>query len=173
MKERIYYAKRLLLIFFGFYALFIAVPVLAFEQVCASGYGSTAYNDTYVYVDDVNSRSRYENGTYQICFQGDHWQFNDIGDCVGGPDVAYYDDDNGSWAEPTEVPSWEVGAGSSPAGTVVDCTPVPPEATTTVATSTEAYLGSIAFGNAIEIGLLSLIAIGYVYNSLSTKKPWR
>lgn len=46
-------------------------------------------------------------------------------------------------------------------------------ATTTNATSTDALLGSINFGISILIFIGLLIAMGLVYNSVNSKKPWQ
>jgi len=42
-----------------------------------------------------------------------------------------------------------------------------------VATTTDSYLGSLAFGSAVVVVLLSLISVGFIYNNMSNKKPWR
>lgn len=45
-------------------------------------------------------------------------------------------------------------------------------ATSTSATSTEALLGSIAFGQAILICLVFLMVVGFMWNNMTLKKPW-
>jgi len=154
------------------FSLLFASSAYAASEVCATGFGSVGYDDTYPLTGTENSRPKYDNGTYQICYQGAHWQFHPLGVCDGGPDVSYYDAEDGSEMEPFDVPSWEVGAGDSPAGEITDCSPVE-EATTTAATTTVAMLGSIAFGQGIMILLMSLLCVGLVYNSFTTKQPWR
>jgi len=44
---------------------------------------------------------------------------------------------------------------------------------TATATSTEALLGSIAFGQAILITLVLLGFVGYIFNHITSKKPWQ
>ena len=39
-------------------------------------------------------------------------------------------------------------------------------------TTTEAYLGSLAVGQGILIVLLFLMVVGFMYNNLTSKKPW-
>jgi len=86
----------------------------------------------------------------------------------------YYADWGGTLPpDPPESLTWNTSTGVAPAGTVslVSCGGGG-SGTTTVATSTEALLGTIAFGQGIQIVILFLMVIGFLYNNMSKKKPW-
>jgi hypothetical protein len=152
------------------FSLIFVTPVFGATEMCATGFGSSSYNDTYVYSDDTNSRPRYQTATLQMCYEGTHWQIHPIGVCDGGADVAYYDIDNGSWAEPDEVPSWEIGVGDSPAGSVVDCSTSEPPATTTPGTYDGANFQEWLFVSGVGLFFISFIGWRFMFGQITLSK---
>jgi len=155
-----------------FIIISLIFPFSAFAlepDLCAVGAGNSAYDGTYT---DRNSALHgypsYTNGSKYLYVNdgASHWIFRyDL--LSTGSD--YYRAIDGSTPSGTYTENEQTAPG--PVVSVGTCGSEE-EATTTVATSTEALLGTIAFGQGILIALVSLMAVGFVFNTMSRKKIW-
>jgi len=128
---------------------------------------------TYSQSGSYNGQATYYNSNSWVSFfptNGNGWYMNDA---LTESYALYYDDNiNGNPWENT----WLVSSGVSPAGTTVTGACAGggggggETSTTTTSTSTEAYLGSLVFGTAIQITMLSLLTVGFIWNSIRNKK---
>jgi len=138
------------------------------SEFTATEFGSSDYNGVYTLAGTNNGLPSYENSNAKWVY----WQMSNnwLMSPTEGADEGHYYYGAGNDTTTPETVTWAVSGGAGPAGTFT-CTEVP-VVPYNPATTTEAYLGSIAFGQAIIITLMSLGLIGYVYNKITAKKPW-
>jgi len=175
------------ILFSIFSFVFFPYIVLASAQTTcfeASGFGNSNANGLYEWYDANGGNQygqmpdRYSNSTnfyiYTIVSEGVILMDPTIGS--GGADYYIVPADTQNFDYTATVGSWSLNAGTNPAGavTIEDCpsSPDPVASSTPVATTTEALLGSLAFGNAVIIGLLSLFFISFLFSSINKKNPW-
>jgi len=162
-------------------SLFIfLIPTFSFATLgdcfTATGFSETQYNGDWEETGTYNGFPSYTGGRYGYStgFDGRICLFevaSPTGVC--GVNDHYYNDDTGGVLEGT----YSLGTiGSGSGGTITSDTcpspPSPTEPTQNSGTTTEALLGSIAFGQAIIIVVLFIGLCGYIYNTMNKKKPW-
>jgi len=164
----------------GIILLLILIPSFSFARTgfIGSGFGYSPANGTYCDSGDTfNLTPIYTNENGENIFSNTmdtRWYLSQT---IQESQVDYYSDAGNTLINnPFELNPWtandQATAGEFSETTCEEETGTStPE--TTNATSTIAYLGSIAFGQAIIITLLFLGFIGYIYNSIHTKKPWQ
>lgn len=165
----------------SFLLAFTLFPITSYgANFCASGWGTEQVNGTWIETGTENGKAYYvKDGRYtRFPSNGNGWYLSAV--LLSGDGETHYYYNNTYGATPVEADDsggsfWNVYTGSNPVGGLVsgDCVEEEEElSTSTAATSTEAILGSIAFGQGIIIAIMSLGLIAFFYNSMTNKKPW-
>jgi len=156
--------------------LFLISPITVLgADYCVSGAGSPIDGEYSVGADIGGYPAYYSAGIDAVFMYTGYYEIRLLSDYAS---YGYYHDSAGSGGSYLTIDSIN-NIGVSPVPSIVSggcSTPTPtpsPTGTSTVATSTEAYLGTLVLGNGIIITLLFLMVMGFLYNSFSTKKPWR
>jgi len=145
----------------------------------AEGFGTSSANGTYIYFEDHLSKPAFRNEhDYIFYYWGEsggssYWQMN-LTTYSADHNKYYQGKAQYNYDPTTASASWSVFEGDSPAGTIANTTcPTTSTEETATATSTQAYLGSIAVGIAVIIGMMSLGFVGFIWNRINRKKPWQ
>jgi len=163
---------------------FFLSPTITFALNCVdvSNAGTTAVNGTYEDTELTQyTEPIYYSGTYYIYRRSDAWGIDNDYNCdIGCSTIEYYSLSSGTNDPPGGTNWTESGVdGEVPApdlSNIYTCTEeetgtsTPTTATTTMDVMA---LGSIVLGLGIIATMMFIGLVGYIFNRISSKKPWK
>jgi len=164
---------HIILIIYILIILTLFLPTKTFAENCylLTNFGTSNVNGTYTEYSTYNSKPTYFNqSNYIFWMSSGYWL---IKGSITDNNSLYYIQSND--ATPPTGTSWILNLGTPPAGTVstTECEEEPPETPANTGSTTSATLNDVTLGLGIIITLMFLGYIGFIFNRISSKKPWK